>query len=167
MKTLRAISVSCGAAILLFGASARPTSAGDAAQGWGLSWGSYARAPVNGGIASSDVGSTPVNGGNAPVDVGPAPVTNGTRPCYGGPCGYGACGPEGCGYGAIGGCNWPPMDYARYIVGHGPMYPGGERSTGYSYMKGPSSTTPPALTPPPAPLTPPPVPNAMAVPNGR
>lgn len=43
----------------------------------------------------------------------------------GGSCGYGGCGPGGYGFGAgCGCCGWPPTDYARYIVGHGPMFPG-------------------------------------------
>ncbi len=145
MKTLRATSVLFGAAILLLGAAARPASAGDYARGWGVGWGSYARsyASDEGGCecGSSDAG-----------------------------CGY--CG-EYRGYipwGPNGACGcWPRAEYARYIVGHGPMFPGGEQSTGYSYMKPSSLMTPivppaPNAVPGPNPM---PAPNAMTAPNGR
>jgi hypothetical protein len=51
-----------------------------------------------------------------------------------GGCGYGACGSGGCGLSAAGGdtCRYVG-DYARYVIGHGPMYPAGDYSTGYSY----------------------------------
>ncbi len=71
----------------------------------------------------------------------------------GGSCGYGACGFGGYGLSAAGGCcNWPPTDYARYVVGHGPIYPGAGYTPAYSYMTPPAPNTPPATNTPPAPI---------------
>jgi hypothetical protein len=50
-------------------------------------------------------------------------------------CGYGEC---GCGYRCVG-----RLDYDRYVVGHGPMYPAGDYSTGYSYGATITPRTPP------------------------
>jgi hypothetical protein len=71
---------------------------------------------------------------------------NSCRDCEGsGECPY----TGGCGYRCYG-----RLDYDRYVVGHGPMYPAGDISTGYSYG---------------APMTPrtPPGPKMSPEPNGR
>jgi hypothetical protein len=69
--------------------------------------------------------------------------------------GYGACGSGGCGLSAASGgtCGYVG-DYARYVIGHGPMYPAGDYSTGYSYGR-PTAPDPPT------------VPNTSAGPNSR
>jgi hypothetical protein len=54
---------------------------------------------------------------------------------YTGGCGYGAC---GCGYRCYG-----RLDYDRYVVGHGPMFPAGDNSTGFSYGAPITPRTPP------------------------
>jgi hypothetical protein len=86
----------------------------------------------------------------------PCGACDGCGQGYTGTWGY-AYGPyvDGTGYHGPGCCG--RLDYDRYIVGHGPMFPGGDRSIGYSY--GPSiiprtpsgPNTPPAPTIPPAP----------------
>src|SRR5580704_16093441 len=101
MKTLRAMSVLFGAAILVLAASAGQASAGGI-DGWG-SCGACGGSRGYGYIGRAG-------------------------------CSYGACGSGGCGLSAAGGgpCG-PRAEYARYVVGHGPMYPAGDYSTGYSY----------------------------------
>ena len=54
---------------------------------------------------------------------------------------------EGSGeYPYTGGCCYRcygRLDYDRYVVGHGPMYPAGDNSTGYSYGTPMTPRTPP------------------------
>jgi len=53
--------------------------------------------------------------------------------CRGG-CGYGAWGSGGCGLSAACGGTFRCVgDYAPYVIGHGPMFPAGDYSSGYSY----------------------------------
>jgi hypothetical protein len=74
----------------------------------------------------------------------------GSCPSCGGSGGYGYSDRGGYGYGAyvsggwvsdaaVGSTFWSSSDYPRYIVGHGPMYPG-ENYSGprYSYMTQPA-----------------------------
>jgi hypothetical protein len=82
----------------------------------------------------------------------------GSCPGCGASGGYGYSDRGGYGYGAygsggwisdaaVGSTFWSSIDYPRYIVGHGPMYPG-ENYSGprYSYMTPPA----PAASPSPA-----------------
>jgi hypothetical protein len=88
-----------------------------------------------------------------------------------------SCGPGGgYGYGAYGSGGWvseaavgstyfSSTDYARYVVGHGPMYPGDNYSgPRYSYMTQPAPAVPPVLAVPPAPALAP-VPAAPVAPS--
>lgn len=136
MKILRAKSILLGAAILLFGASARQASAGE----------------IYGGGPYAGVGD---GSGYGFVD--------------GGFCEYGACGP--CclglcppGSAVLWSAGYPHCDYARYVVGHGPMFPAGDISTGYSYMHPPAPKTPLAAPVLPAPTVSP-VPSAPPAPG--
>ena len=82
----------------------------------------------------------------------------GSRPGWGPSGGYGYSDRGGCGCGAygsggwvseaaVGSTFWSASDYPRYIVGHGPMYPGDNYSgPRYSYMTPPA----PAASPSPA-----------------
>jgi hypothetical protein len=89
------------------------------------------------------------------ASAGPAsagPMYGGDSCCDGAAYGYISrpdLGSGGCGFGNVGyfqcGCR---AEYARYIVGHGPMYPAGENSNGYSYG---AQITPKTPTTPPAP----------------
>jgi hypothetical protein len=58
----------------------------------------------------------------------------------------GACGGGGCGWRCYG-----RMDYDRYIIGHGPMFPAGDHSIGFSYGATITPKTPPAPNTAPGP----------------
>jgi hypothetical protein len=105
MKILRAVSVLFGAAILVLGASARQASAGGIHR-----WGSAGY-------------------------CGPGDCGYGGFGAWGYGGGYGGCGTGGCGLSTAGdSAVGYGGDYARYVVGHGPMFPAGDSPhAAYSY----------------------------------
>ena len=77
--------------------------------------------------------------------------------------GYAYASRGGYGYGGCFGCGascYGRLEYDRYIVGHGPMYPAGDILTGYSYGAPSPTKTPPTPNTSPVPSTTP-------VPNGQ
>jgi hypothetical protein len=141
MKTLRGVSVTFVAAILVLEGFACQASAGGMS-GWG-SCGSCA------GDSGYGYGGVRVYGGYTILGSG------GSAGGYG----YGGCGSGGCGMGAVGGSTfWIVGDYTPYIIGHGPMFPAGDFTPAFSYT---AYTTPiapdrsAAPTPSTAPLAPP------------